>query len=68
MMQESVYCKIALNSTAAGLIKDKVKKNKAKSGVIQMMLITEKQYAGIEYVSGNGTGSIINSTERMVVL
>lgn len=68
MLQESIYSKIALNSTTANLIKNKVKKNKVKSGLIQMMIITEKQYAGIEYISGESSTNIINSINRMVVL
>lgn len=68
MMQESIYSKIALNTTTATLIKNKVKKNKSKSGLIQMMVITEKQYAAIEYVSGGSSTNIINSTSRMVIL
>lgn len=68
MIQESIYSKIALNSTTANLIKNKIKKNKVKSGLIQMMIITEKQYAAIEYVSGENSTNIINSIDRMVVL
>lgn len=68
MMQESIYSKIALNNTTASLIKNKVKKNKVKGGLIQMMVITEKQYAAIEYVSGGSTSKILSDTNRMVVL
>ncbi|MBW6409667.1 CRISPR-associated endonuclease Cas2 [Clostridium weizhouense] len=68
MMQESIYSKIALNNTTANLIKKKVKKNKVKGGLIQMMVITEKQYAAIEYVSGGNTSKILSDTNRMVIL
>lgn len=68
MMQESIYSKIALNSTTANLVKSKVKKNKVNGGLIQMMVITEKQYAAIEYVSGGTTSKVLNDTNRMVIL
>lgn len=67
MMQESVYSKIALNSTTAKLIQDRVRKNKAPKGIIQMMVITEKQFAGIEYVIGNNQNNVLDNTKRLVV-
>lgn len=44
MMQESVYCKMALNQTAAGTIMEGVRKNCPQEGIVQMLSITEKQY------------------------
>lgn len=67
MMQESVYTKIALNMTVAKLVQDRVKKNKAPDGLIQMMVITEKQFANIEYVTGSKDNNILDSTNRLVV-
>ena len=52
MMQESVYTKLALNGTVAELIRKKVRKNKPPEGLIEMLIITEKQFSGIEYISG----------------
>jgi len=37
MMQESVYCKLAQNSTAADLIIDNIRKNKPLSGLVQAL-------------------------------
>ncbi|MGL5149396.1 MAG: CRISPR-associated endonuclease Cas2 [Clostridium sp.] len=68
MEQESIYSKVVLNSTTSALIKNKVRKNKVSGGLIQMMVITEKQYAAIEYVTGKTTSNIINSSSRMVIL
>lgn len=67
MMQESVYSKIALNSTTAKLIQDRVRKHKAPKGIIQMMVITEKQFAGIEYVIGDRKNRVLDNTKRLVV-
>lgn len=67
MMQQSVYSKIALNSTTSALIQDRVRKNKAPKGTIQMMVITEKQFAGIEYVIGSNQDKILDNTKRLVV-
>ena len=67
MMQESVYTKIALNSTTAKLIQDRVRKHKVPKGIIQMLVITEKQFAGIEYVIGDKNNRVLDNTKRLVV-
>lgn len=68
MMQESIYCKLALNQTMAGLIANSVKDNKPSEGLVQMMLITEKQYARMEYVVGECQSQVIDSDDRVVIL
>ncbi len=68
MMQESVYTKIALNNTAAEVIKDSVRKHKAKNGLIQMLVITEKQFEKTELVLGEEKNEIVNSSERLIVI
>lgn len=68
MMQESVYTKLALNQTVCANIMDNVKKNKPDNGLVQMLAITEKQYARMEIVVGEVKSTILNTDERLVVL
>ena len=68
MMQESVYCKLAQNSTAADLIVQNVKKNKPISGLGQTLRITEKQFSRMEYIVGEKTNEVLDSDERIVIL
>ena len=68
MLQESVYCKIALNQTVANAIVGAVKSNKPDDGLVQMLFITEKQYSRMYYVVGEKQSSIIDSDERLVIL
>jgi len=68
MMQESVYCKLALNMSAAGAIMDAVRQHKPPAGLVQMLVITEKQYARMEFVVGESHSEIIDSDERTVFL
>ena len=56
MMQESVYSKLALNTTVA------------KDGLVQMLVITEKQYSKMEYVVGEKGSTIIDSDQRTIIL
>ena len=68
MMQESVYSKIALNTTVADAIVQAVKSNKPKAGLVQLLVITEKQYGRMEFVVGKCQNSVIDSDERVVIL
>jgi CRISPR-associated protein Cas2 len=45
-----------------------VRKNKPSKGLVQMLVITEKQYARMEYVVGEFHSDIIDSDERTVFL
>lgn len=68
MVQESVYSKLALNQSAANAVTESIRKNKPSAGLVQLLTITEKQYAKIEYITGAQTGDIITSDERFVEL
>ena len=68
MIQESVYCKLALNTKVANSVVQAIKSNKPPEGLVQMLVITEKQYARMEFVVGNANHSIIDSDERVVIL
>lgn len=50
MMQESVYVKLVLNTSITNSIKEKINKNKPPKGIVQMLVITEKQFNSMEYI------------------
>ncbi len=68
MLQESIYCKIAQNSTMADSIVENIRKNKPSSGLVQVLKVTEKQYSKMEYIVGENKTDILNSDERLVIL
>ena len=68
MMQESVYCKIALNQTVVNSLYDSLQKNKPGKGFIQVLTVTEKQFSKMEFILGEYHGDIINTDERFVEL
>lgn len=68
MMQESVYCKLLLNSTADQTAREAIRKLSPSKGLVQIMTITEKQFSKIEYLTGEYHTDIISSDERLVVL
>lgn len=68
MMQESVYCKLTLNNSVTNSIREKINKNKPPKGIVQMLVITEKQFASMEYIVGEKTYENIDDTERLLIL
>ncbi len=68
MLQESVYSKITLNSQQCQFLIDRIRKNAPKKGLIQVLNVTEKQYAQIEYIIGEPNTKIIDSEDRLIVL
>ena len=68
MMQESVYCKLALNGTVAAGIEHAVRINRPEDGLVQMLVITEKQFSKMEYVVGEKGSTIIDSDQRTIIL
>ncbi len=68
MLQESVYCKLALNQTVAQSVANQVRKNVPPEGNVQMMLITERQFARMECLVGEKQDSVIESDESLVIL
>lgn len=68
MMQESVYCKLLMNSTAQNTMCEVIRKNRPPSGIVQLLTITEKQFAKIEYIVGASSGDVLDTDERLVEL
>lgn len=68
MLQESVYCKLVMNSTMAESLVDNLRKNKPEKGVVQAIKITEKQYEKMEYIVGVNSSEVLDTDERLVFL
>lgn len=68
MMQESVYCKLALNATVAEAVVGNLRKNKPEAGLVQVMTMTEKQFQKIEFIVGTSKTNVLDSDERLVIL
>lgn len=68
MLQESVYCKLALNGTAVNAIIDNVHRNKPQEGLAQLLTVTEKQYSKMDIIIGEMKSEVLDSDERLVIL
>lgn len=68
MEQESVYSKLVVNSAAAEALSDNIMRNSPNRGVVQLMKVTEKQYAKMIYVTGERMSDVLDTDERLVIL
>lgn len=68
MLQESVYCKLALNGTVSDAVIKKIKQNKPPEGLVQVLTITEKQFSKMEMITGTFSSDILDTDERLVIL
>ena len=68
MVQESVYCKLAQNSSVGDAIIDNIRKNKPREGLVQVLRVTEKQYNKMDFIVGQKNGEVLISDERLVIL
>lgn len=68
MMQKSVYIKLALNMSIVKSEKLKLEKNKPKKGIVQVLIITEKQFSQIDYIVGKKKSNVIDKEDRLLIL
>lgn len=68
MMQKSVYTKIVLNGTASRSVTNNVRANRPSDGLVQILIVTEKQYQGIEYIVRESKTEVVDTLDRFVVL
>lgn len=68
MLQESVYAKLALNTTQVHQITNEIKKIQPEKGSVQILTVTEKQFSKMEILCGKCNTDIINSDERLLIL
>lgn len=68
MLQESVYCKLALNQTISDAIIKNIKKNKPPEGLVQILILTEKQFSKMEIITGEFKSKVLDTDDRLVIL
>lgn len=68
MMQESVYSKLTLNGVAAKTVRENVRKNSPKNGLVEMLTVTEKQFANMEILCGEDNSEYVTSTDRLIFI
>lgn len=68
MLQESVYTRMLITPSAQRSVINTIRKNKPQSGIVQILCVTEKQFAGMECIIGDYKTDIVDSDERIIIL
>ena len=69
MIQESVYAKLVVNDGDSGASIMRLRKNRPPEGLVQVLKVTEKQFATMDYITGNREAyDEVDTMEEFVVL
>ena len=52
----------------ADVVQESIRKNKPGEGLVQILRVTEKQFAKMEYVVGENKSLVLDTDERLVIL
>ncbi len=68
MLQESVYCRMVLNPGLEKSVAEVIRRIKPPKGVVQLLTVTEKQFAKMEFIVGESHSDLVDSDARVVIL
>jgi CRISPR-associated protein Cas2 len=66
MSQYSIYTKLVVSPKCADLEENFIKKICPTEGNVQLLIVTEKQFASIVYVIGENKSKILNTIDKIV--
>ncbi len=68
-LQESVYAKLVVNEGSAGRAVLRLRKNRPSKGLVQVLKVSEAQFATMEYITGNREAcDEVNTMEELLIL
>lgn len=69
MLQKSVYAKLAIDGRMFSALVARLEENKPSEGIVQALLVTEKQYENIVFIAGGReVREELETTDGLVVL
>lgn len=68
MLQKSVYIKLAVTKAKAEAVIEQIKRHLPTKGHIEVLIITEKQFANIITILGEHESSIVSNLDKVVEL
>lgn len=69
MVQKSVYSKLVVNDAAAGAAVVRLRKSRPPEGLVQVLKVTEKQYATMVCITGSeAMHDEVDTMEEFLVL
>lgn len=68
MVQYSVYVRVCVTKSAAVLMENRIKTYLPDNGTIQTLMLTEKQYNDMHFLTGEKVEDVRNTSDRTVIL
>lgn len=69
MLQESVYAKLVTNEGTAGAATMRLRNNRPSSGLVQVLKVTENQFATMEYITGKRSAyEEVDTMEELLII
>lgn len=68
MMQYSIYVRVCVDMKNAAYMEKRIMGFVPEDGVVQTLIITEKQYNQMHFLLGKPSTDIRNSSERTIIL
>lgn len=68
MMQYSVYVRVCVTRQSAIFLENRVRQFLPTEGVVQSLMVTEKQYNDMHFLVGQPIDDVRNSSDRTVIL
>ncbi|HIX02003.1 CRISPR-associated endonuclease Cas2 [Ligilactobacillus aviarius] len=68
MIQYSVYVRVCVNRKAANFLEKRISTFLPKEGIIQTLMLTEKQYNDMHFLVGKEKDDVRNSSGRTIIL
>lgn len=68
MLQESIYVRVTVSKEAAERMENRLSALAPIDGIIQTLIVTEKQYASIKFLAGEESEDVRNTTEKVVII
>ena len=68
MLQESVYSRMLITPSLSDSVMKIIRNNKPPAGIVQALLITEKQFSKMECISGECHSDIVDNDKRLIVI
>ncbi|MDY0143519.1 MAG: CRISPR-associated endonuclease Cas2 [Bacteroidales bacterium] len=67
-LQYSVYCKLAVTQALGIAVKKRIKSFLPKKGYVTILMVTEKQYADMDFLLGQKSDEYLDDDHNLVFL
>ncbi|AMV69546.1 CRISPR-associated endonuclease Cas2 [Pediococcus damnosus] len=68
MVQYSIYVRVCVDKKSANLMEKRIATFSPANGLIQSLMVTEKQYNSMNFIVGESKQDVRNSADRTIII